>query len=596
MANRFWVGGNGTWNTTNTTNWSTTSGGAGGASVPTNSDIPIFDANSGTAVVTLSGTLSCYYVLAHTGFTGTVNFAACTLHTYSADYGIYALYSACTLAFGTSSITIDGDSSVIVGASNTVTTSTSSITMTDNNPVFYGSGKTYGNLTFSSTNLQLARLYGANTISTLTVTGRATSGVAYISFDSNNTISTLNITNGATVPCRTFFYSSTIGTTRTLTVTTCTNAGYSDFRDIAVVGAAAPISGTYLGDCGGNSGITFPAPKTSYYVGPSPGDATASAAWSNTNGGTGNDSYFPLAQDTATITDYAPGANYGFTFTSTGSRYLNFGTLDCSARTAYTGMSGNLNLYGSYVGGTGANPVMVVYAYPRSAATVTCAGRGFDTFRISAFGSGAVTFSDAFTAQFLYLDNGSLTATANVSIQYLTATTSTTRSLDFGPGTWSISGDISYDETNLTISGTGTISMTSASAKTFYGNNIQTWPTLDQGGAGTLTVAGSNKFKGLTNSYGATAATTIKFEGGTTNEFDEISLYGSAGKLCTLTSTDTTAITLKKGSAWRIGPNSVNSGNNTGLLFMAGNGDYLNVSYINAQPFAGGDMMLIFGF
>jgi hypothetical protein len=46
MANRFWVGGTGTWNNT-TTNWSASSGGAGGASVPTINDSVFFDNNSG---------------------------------------------------------------------------------------------------------------------------------------------------------------------------------------------------------------------------------------------------------------------------------------------------------------------------------------------------------------------------------------------------------------------------------------------------------------------------------------------------------------------------------------------------------------------
>lgn len=56
MANRYWVGGTGTWNTSNTTNWSATSGGAGGASVPTSADLVYFDANSGTGTVTILGT------------------------------------------------------------------------------------------------------------------------------------------------------------------------------------------------------------------------------------------------------------------------------------------------------------------------------------------------------------------------------------------------------------------------------------------------------------------------------------------------------------------------------------------------------------
>lgn len=46
MADRYWVGGTGTWNSSNKTNWSTSSGGSGGASVPTSSDNVIFDSNS----------------------------------------------------------------------------------------------------------------------------------------------------------------------------------------------------------------------------------------------------------------------------------------------------------------------------------------------------------------------------------------------------------------------------------------------------------------------------------------------------------------------------------------------------------------------
>lgn len=54
MANRYWVGGTGTWSSTNTTNWSATSGGSGGASVPTSSDKVYFDANSGAGFPTVT--------------------------------------------------------------------------------------------------------------------------------------------------------------------------------------------------------------------------------------------------------------------------------------------------------------------------------------------------------------------------------------------------------------------------------------------------------------------------------------------------------------------------------------------------------------
>ena len=58
MADRYWVGGTGTWNTTSTTNWSATSGGASGASVPTVSDSVFFDQAS-TYTVTMTGALAC---------------------------------------------------------------------------------------------------------------------------------------------------------------------------------------------------------------------------------------------------------------------------------------------------------------------------------------------------------------------------------------------------------------------------------------------------------------------------------------------------------------------------------------------------------
>jgi len=59
MADRYWVGGAGSWNST--TKWSTTSGGASGASVPTAADNVIFDTNSGAAhfTVTVTDNATC---------------------------------------------------------------------------------------------------------------------------------------------------------------------------------------------------------------------------------------------------------------------------------------------------------------------------------------------------------------------------------------------------------------------------------------------------------------------------------------------------------------------------------------------------------
>lgn len=66
MANRYWVGGSGTWNTTSTTNWSASSGGPNGASVPTAADAVFFD-QAATYTVTLSGTLVCLDITVSAG-------------------------------------------------------------------------------------------------------------------------------------------------------------------------------------------------------------------------------------------------------------------------------------------------------------------------------------------------------------------------------------------------------------------------------------------------------------------------------------------------------------------------------------------------
>jgi len=98
MANRYWVGGTGTWDGTDTTYWSTSSGGAGGASVPTSADDVFIDANSGGGTVDIidyvdAGSLNC------TGFTGTLTSGSgydLTLYgnlTLGAN-GIYRLWRA----------------------------------------------------------------------------------------------------------------------------------------------------------------------------------------------------------------------------------------------------------------------------------------------------------------------------------------------------------------------------------------------------------------------------------------------------------------------------------------------------------------------
>jgi hypothetical protein len=71
MADRYWVGGTGTWNTTAGTKWAATSGGTGGEPVPTAVDDVFFDAVSGAVTVTISTNTGAKSINC-TGFTGSL--------------------------------------------------------------------------------------------------------------------------------------------------------------------------------------------------------------------------------------------------------------------------------------------------------------------------------------------------------------------------------------------------------------------------------------------------------------------------------------------------------------------------------------------
>jgi hypothetical protein len=87
---------------------------------------------------------------------------------------------------------------------------------------------------------------------------------------------------------------------------------------------------------------------------------------------------------------------------------------------------------------------------------------------------------------------------------------------------------------SFTVTGTGTISLTSASAKTFSGGSLAyTNITLNQGGAGALTISGDNTFKDITNTYKSTGAANINI-GNTTQRVSQWTGAGEAGRLLTV--------------------------------------------------------------
>jgi hypothetical protein len=140
MANRFWVGGSGTWDASSTTNWAATSGGAGGVSAPTTADVVFFDANSGTAAtVTIASTaatgattvdksditlsLSGNATLAVQSNNFTLTSGTLTLNNNTLTVGRFASSNTNvrTINFGTGNITVTGNSFAGVLGMNTIT-------------------------------------------------------------------------------------------------------------------------------------------------------------------------------------------------------------------------------------------------------------------------------------------------------------------------------------------------------------------------------------------------------------------------------------------------------------------------------------------
>jgi hypothetical protein len=460
-----------------------------------------------------------------------------------------------TIDFGGSGNTINFGTTETNAANLTFTANTSQINFTNSNPGITGNGKTFYNVAFTSVGAGSVTINGANSFNNLSVTGITSAGLKNISLSANQTITgTFTCSAGTDATMRHFVRSDTIGTTRTLTCAAFSGTD-ADFRDITIAGAAAPVSGTRLGDCKGNSGITFPAAKTVYFA-VAAGSWNGGATWAATNGGTPDSTQFPLAQDIAVFpsspTPYpSSGGNVNL------NASYNIGTIDMSARTTNTmtlATSTNTpTIYGNWINGTGTTLTgtgTMTFA-GRGSQTITSAGKTFTQGISIATPGGSVTLQDAFntnrgTNQSIDLSAGTFSAgTYNVTLSNGITTGATltgyTKSIDFGSGTFTVGGTSTCfnfnDSTNLTISGTGTIKMTGASAKSFFSPGLSfSGMTLDQGGAGTLTINGNNTFKDITNTYKATGATNITL-GTTTQRVSQWTAAGEAGRVLTVQGT-----------------------------------------------------------
>lgn len=115
MADRYWVGGTGSWS--DTARWSTSSGGAGGASVPTASDNAILNGSSGGGTATVdAGADRVCLSLTTTGYTGTMSM--------NNELNIYG-----NLTIGSSTSFTSGGALIMAAASGSATITTNGVTI-----------------------------------------------------------------------------------------------------------------------------------------------------------------------------------------------------------------------------------------------------------------------------------------------------------------------------------------------------------------------------------------------------------------------------------------------------------------------------------
>jgi hypothetical protein len=335
--------------------------------------------------------------------------------------------------------------------------------------------------------------------------------------------------------------SSAIGTTRTLTVGTL-SADDCDFRDITIAGTAAGGSPTRAGDCGGNSGVTFPAGKTVYWnlAGTQNWSATG---WAPSSGGSPAVNEFPLAQDTAVFD------NTGSAGTVTVQAF-NIGAVDMSARTSAMTLTTSTNtptVYGNWLFGTGVTSTSATGTITfsgRSTSTITSNGISFGCNVTIDCATGTVQLADALvmnSARTLTLTSGTFDAVSyNVTAGSFSGATASV--LKMGSGTWTLSGSSSVWSVGSIVLYKGTadilLSDTTTSARTFSGGGLS-YNKLTIGGAtgtSTLTLSGNNTLTELASTK--TVAHTIAL-GTTTQTFGKWSVTGTSGNVVTLTGTGT---------------------------------------------------------
>ena len=458
---------------------------------------------------------------------------------------------------------------------------------------FAGGSANWGAITLDQGGSTRLTISGSNTFAGISNSYNAT-GATSIRFTSGTTQTVSSFTATGTSGNVLTIDSTTPGTAATLSKASGTvSVNYVSIQDSTATGGATWNVDANSTDVSGNTGWIFASP-TRYWVGGAGNWTTSDTThWSASSGGAGGatvptapvDVFFDQA-GTYTVTVTGPLTCRDFT--------VSAGVVTFSASGSQAiAISGSLSLASGTVGtwSTSFDPTFNA----TTSQTISTNGESISGPTFDGVG-GTWTLGSAFvTGETFTLTNGTFSTSASnypVTCSSFSSNNSNIRTLNLNASIFTITsgGWTCTTATNLTVSGSGaTVTTTSASSKTFAGGGANYGAfTLNQGGAGQLTISGSNTFAGISNSYNATGATTIRFTSGTTQTVTSFTAEGTSGKILTINSTTPgTAATLSKasgtvsvnyvsiqdstatgGAVWEAGFNSTDVSGNTGWIFL----------------------------
>lgn len=608
----------GNWSSTGT--WSLSDGGASGAAVPTSSDDTYCTALSGAVTLTVSDSSCKDFVC--TGFTGTVT--GQYLYVYGATCTLPAGMTASNLGLrpaitsGTQALTVSVPIANLVFSNTATVQAQTDISCLTIQRLAAGTFDANGKkVTLTSANAYLRGFTGSSSLydldvipttpaadqsfglyqSSLTVTHNLTfnGGATYRLYVGNNYSLSNQVRGGAiTITCN--------GTV------TVSGAGV-DYEDITGAGTASwdQTASAKIGDCGGNSGITFTTPGTQYLKGSGNRSFSTAANWADADDHLAGTGRVPLPQDTA----YLNGNTGSGTITQD---LVRIGALNCTGHTGTLAPSA-ASLFGSWVLSSGqtignsgtmtlaghANLTFTSNTKALRAQMVCAVAPGYkwsmvDALDLSGAGASGVLTCTSGTFDFNG-QNGNISRFAGVAAG---------AGLRLGDGcTLTIyggSGGVPWNGTQVAIdAGESTVDLNFASAtsaacafggETFYNLKIRGSYVGTRSLSGGVTVL--NELTLATNTY--------TFYRGTTYTAKTWIIENG----CTLSSDTTSAATIAKSGGGTVrmeyctisyltgspvntfyAYNSTNGGNNTNIYFMTERSSSLNLDVIVAAPQTG---------